>query len=121
MNIEAKLFDLEEEVSENRKNVERLSEIQTKHEHLDEIRAVKQDQLMANIQTLVTSLQNYQLELHEMAVKNSEDIIKQDVALAKTSTRVRILYASCAVVGGAILTGVFEWLPQLIQLLSKGK
>jgi hypothetical protein len=121
MNLESKIFELEEEISENRKNVEKLSELQAKHEHLDEIRAVKQDQLMANIQMLVTSLKDYQSELHEMVIKNTTDIAHQDILLAKTSTRVKILYAACAVVGGAILTGVFEWLPQLIHLLSKGK
>jgi len=120
-NLETRIYDLEEEVSDNKRNIEKLSELQSKHEHLDEIRAVKQDQLMANIQLLVGSLQNYQKELHEMTLKNTEDIAKQDVSLAKTSTRVRILYAACAIVGGAVLTGIFEWLPQLIQLLSKGK
>lgn len=121
MDLEAKIFDLEDEVSDNKKNVQRLSELQTRHEHLDEIRAVKQDQLMANIQTLVSSIQSYQAELHEMVVKNTEDIIKQDLAIVKASTRVKILYAACAVVGGAVLTGIFEWLPNIIQLLSKGK
>lgn len=121
MDLEEKILNLEDEMSENRKNVDKLSELQTKHEHLDEIRAVKQDQLMANIQTLVTSLQNYQSELHEMSVKNAEDIIKQDVAVAKISTRVKILYAACAIIGGALLTGVVQWFPQIIQALSKGK
>jgi hypothetical protein len=121
MDLEAKIFDLEEEVSENKKNVELLSELQTKHEHLDELRAVKQDQLMANIQMLVTSLQNYQKELHEIAVGNAEDLVKQGISLAKTSTRVKILYGALVVVGGALLTAAFEWVPDLIQLLSKGK
>lgn len=121
MDLESKIFDLEEEVSDNKKNVLKLSELQTRHEHSDEIRAVKQDQLMATIQTLVSSMKDYQAELHEMIVKNTEDLITQGIAQAKTATRVKILYAACAVVGGAILTGVFEWLPNIIQLLSKGK
>jgi hypothetical protein len=121
MDLETKLFDLEEEVLENKKNVDKLSELQTRHEHQDELRAVKQDQLMANIQLLVGSLQNYQKELHEMAVSNAAALVEQGVTLAKTSTRVKILYGAIVVVGGAMLTGIFEWLPQIIQLLSKGK
>lgn len=121
MDLETKVFDLEEEISENKKNVQLLSELQTKHEHLDELRAVKQDQLMANIQSLVTTIQNYQAELHEMVIQNTKDISDQDVAQAKTATRVKILYGALVVVGGALLTAAFEYVPQLIQLLSKGK
>jgi len=119
--LETKLYDLEEEVLENKRDIRNLSELQTKHEHLDEIRAVKQDQLMASIQTLVSSIKNYQSDLHEMVIKNTEDIVKQDVLLASTSTRVKILYAAGAIFLGAMLTGMFEWLPQILQFLSKGK
>jgi hypothetical protein len=121
LQLQEKVLDLEEDLKETKKDIEKLTEMQMKHEHLDEIRAVKQDQLMSNIQSLVSSFQGYQRDLHEMTLKNTEDISKQDIKLEKTSTRVKILYAACAVVGGAILTGIFEWLPQIIQLMSKGK
>jgi hypothetical protein len=121
LELQEKVMDLEEDLEATNEKVSKLEELQTRHEHQDEIRAVKQDQLMANIQSLVTTIQNYQAELHEMVVQNTKDISEQEVAQAKTSTRVKILYGALVVVGGAMLTGIFEWLPQLIQLLSKGK
>lgn len=121
LELQEKVMDLEEDLTRVNEKLTKLEELQVRHEHSDEIRAVKQDQLMANIQTLVTSIQNYQTELHDLVIQNSQDIVKQDVALAKTSTRVKILYGALVVVGGAMLTGLFEWLPNIIQLLSKGK
>lgn len=113
--------ELEEKTNDMQKQIERLSELQMRHENQDELRAIKQDQLIANIQSLMGNLKEYTQELHEIAIKNAEDINKVDNEQIKTATRVKILYGVGAIILGAIMTAVFEYLPTLITLISKGK
>lgn len=115
------LNELKHEIEKNKDSIQRLSDLQMRHEHQDEIRAVKQDQLIANIEVLVGNLKDYQTELHEMSLKNTEDITHLETNQAKISTRVKILYSILALIGGAVLCGLFEWLPYFLQSLGKGK
>jgi len=121
MSLEQRLLELKEENSELRKDIDRLSELQMRHEHQDEIRAVKQDQLMAHIQLLTGNLKDYMNELHTASLKNTEDISKLESKHIKTSTKLNILYGILGAIGIAILGAAVEWLPSVMSALSKMK
>jgi sugar-specific transcriptional regulator TrmB len=120
MSLELQVEELRDELEETKDHIQKLAELQAHHEHQDEIRALKQDQLISNIQALIGGLKEYQCELHDACIKNMEDVAKLDKNHAKTAARVKILYGIMALVGGAALTGLFEWLPQILELV-KGK
>jgi len=120
MSLEQELSDIKEELREKGKNIEDLTRLQMKHENLDEIRAVKQDQLNVTIQTLCGNLKDYQKELHEVSLKNTEDISKMQIDQSKLSTRVKILWGIFGAVGVAVITVLVEKFPAIIQALAKG-
>lgn len=118
MNLAQDLLELKEELKENRKHIEELSQLQLKHENLDEIRAVKQDQLNANIQDLCGNLKDYQKELHEMSLKNTEDIGALELKQTKMNMKITILWGMVAVIGTAVITVLVEHAGQILQVLQ---
>jgi hypothetical protein len=120
MTFEYELMELQEENKTIKKDLEKLSELQIRHEHQDELRAVKQDQLMSNMQSFMNDLKEYQKELHEVTLKNTEDIVVLDKNHARASVKLSILLAILGAVGAAFLGAAFTWLPSLIKLISKG-
>lgn len=120
MSLEQEILEIKEDLKEKGRNIEELTRLQMKHENLDEVRAVKQDTLNANIQTLCANLKDYQKELHEMSLKNTEDISEIQIKQTKTNMKVTLLWGLIAVIGSAIITVLVEHAGQILQVLGKG-
>jgi predicted nucleic acid-binding Zn-ribbon protein len=120
LGIEKKVNDLEEKLTEMKVSIQRLADLQMKHENLDEIRAVKQDTLNANIQSLCGNLKDYQKELHEISLKNTEEIGEIQLKQTKMSVKLTLLWGLIAVIGSAVITVLVEHAGQIMQVLQKG-
>lgn len=120
VSLEQEVLEIKEELRQKARDIEDLARLQMKHENLDEIRAVKQDQLNSNIQTLCGNLKDYQKELHEMSLKNTEDIGEIQIKQTKMNMKLTLLWGLIAVVGSAIITVLVEHAGQILQVLGKG-
>jgi hypothetical protein len=118
MSLEQDILEIKEDLKEKAKGIEELTKLQLKHENLDEIRAVKQDTLNANIQSLCGNLKDYQKELHEISLNNTEDINDLKLKQAKMNMKVTVLWSLVAGVGSAIVIVLIEHAGQIIQLLK---